>query len=162
MLHGKVKANVTALVIPTKTVTPAAVTTTSTKNLFTIDLVIPTASVLKTTIVATASCFVPPFAPIFDRRARITPTVGHISASAMASSAAPKATGAKFRVKDRRVAFNSEAERVSWLQEREERLALGLVKRAPDSQTVTVTDTNTAHYPTITTTRYIFSPSSRL
>ncbi|KAE9962098.1 hypothetical protein BLS_000827 [Venturia inaequalis] len=139
-------------VIPTKTVIPAAVTTTSTNNLFTIDLVIPTASVLKTTKVATASCLVLPFAPIFDRRAKITPTVGHISASALATSVAPKTTGAKFRVKNRRVAFNSESERLAWLQEREERLAMGLVKRAPDNQTVTWTDTNTAHYPTITTT----------
>ncbi|TLD20904.1 p-loop containing nucleoside triphosphate hydrolase [Venturia nashicola] len=136
-------------VIPTTTVTPAPVTTTSTTNLLTIDLVVPTASVLKTTIVATASCLVLHLAPRFDRRASITPTVGHISASALA---APTAVGAKFRVKDRRVAFNSESERLSWLQQREDRLAMGLVKRAPDNQTVTVTDTNTAHYSTITTT----------
>ncbi|QDS75105.1 hypothetical protein FKW77_007220 [Venturia effusa] len=141
-------------VIPTKTVIPTAVTTTSTKNLFTISLVLPTASVLKVTNIATASCFVPPFRPIFDRKASITPTVGQISASALAStsSAAPLATGAKFRVKDRRLAFNSEADRLAWLQEREERFVGGLFKRAPDNQTVTITDTNTAHYPTITTT----------
>lgn len=84
--------------------------------------------------------------------------MGHISALALSSSVAPSPTGAKFRVKDRRLAFNSEADRLSWLQEREERLSGGLVKRAPDNQTVTVTDTNTADYPTITTTRYVLNP----
>lgn len=151
-------------VIPTKTVVPSRVTTTSTKTLFTINRVKPTAVVLKTTKITTASCYIPNNAPHWDRKASITPTVGSISALALSSSIPATATGAnnatmtansaKFRIKDRRLAFNNESDRLAWLQEREARFAAGngLVKRAPDEATITITDTNTANYPTITST----------
>jgi hypothetical protein len=131
--------------------------------MFTINRVKPTAVVIKSTKITTASCLLPYKPPQLDRKAKITPTVGRISALALSSSVPAKPTGAanatatansaKFRVKDRRVAFNSESDRLAWLQERDERLAArGIVKRAPDQPTMTITDTNTSDYPTITST----------
>ena len=139
-------------IVPTKILTPSRVTSTSTKTLFTIYKVRPTVQIIKSTVIVTPSCTIPPRQPTHDPTCRIKPTVGAASIQQIAISAVPalatapaKLASVKFRRTERGVEFDKEL----FLRERHERMAANkLVKRAPDQATLTVTDTNTADYTT--------------
>ncbi|KAF2434507.1 hypothetical protein EJ08DRAFT_646468 [Tothia fuscella] len=131
-------------VSPTTTVTPARVTVYSTKTLFTVKRTKPTASVVKTTKVVTASCKIPKKPTTTMKTCTIRPTVGKIQSLPTALPSGPKFRRAVYDPNNK---AKFVAERRAYLA-----AANALVKRAPDEPTVTITDTNTANYPTVTST----------
>ncbi|KAF2248022.1 hypothetical protein BU26DRAFT_565441 [Trematosphaeria pertusa] len=116
---------------PTTTETPAEVTTTSTQVLLSLVVTAYDLHILKTTVTKTASCSSPTRAAR-DPAAHIKPTIGPFF---MAASA-----------KYSREILEEEKRRFV------EARALRLAERAPDPQPFVVTDANTAHWSTVTTT----------
>ncbi|KAF2020698.1 hypothetical protein BU24DRAFT_445873 [Aaosphaeria arxii CBS 175.79] len=115
----------------TKTYTPARVTTTSTKALFTLRFTSIKLEISKVTQTKTATCRRPFRQPTPDPVARIRPTVGP----------AARVMSPKFR-------REIEAEKARFVEERRIRF----VERAPDPQPLTVTETDTAKWQTVTST----------
>lgn len=109
----------------------------------------------------TATCSYPPHNTIADPWARMHITLGGFNWAKgifPRQTTAPLPTGgsAKFLHRIARNEAVAEEEKAQFLAERAARLAqhhAKVVKRAPDSATITVTDANTAHYSTATTTR---------
>ncbi|KAF2116396.1 hypothetical protein BDV96DRAFT_645720 [Lophiotrema nucula] len=123
-------------ITPTTTVIPARVTTTTTKALVTLKFTEIKIDIQKATQTKTASCKLPHRQATHDPTATIQLTVG------------PTITGvsAKFR----REVADIEANNRRWASERRARWELE--KRAPDAQPLTVTDSNTADWATVTVT----------
>ncbi|KAF2400759.1 hypothetical protein EJ06DRAFT_521461 [Trichodelitschia bisporula] len=143
-------------IYPTKTMTPARVTVYTTKTINTITRIKPTLTVIKTTKVVTATCTVPPRQPTNDRKARIIPTIRGVTAAALSASSATASAAPSPNPARNRRGRGFIQNRARFLKERSERLAVmhagAIVKRAPDQPVMTITDTNTADYPTITQT----------
>ncbi|KAF2137676.1 uncharacterized protein K452DRAFT_301847 [Aplosporella prunicola CBS 121167] len=134
-------------IMKTVTTTPKRVTITNTVTLATITIPRVSLSVVKSFVTKTASCHLPQRQPSQDPPCKIKPTIAGVTASAMET-----ATSAKFRqVRDIEHSINNNI--THFLMERRERLAAAhaLEKRAPDVETLTVTETNTARWTTTTT-----------
>ncbi|KAF4552670.1 Hypothetical protein D9617_9g024590 [Elsinoe fawcettii] len=149
----------TTITTPRFEVTPTVVSrprtvVTETKTLGTVSKTSRTVIPTYVTVTETASCTIPEQKN--DKPCRVTPTM--IVAAAMMSDPPAK----RFRpVYQRGVKADSlpkiravPADREQRLQERRERLAEArkMEKRSPDSATMTVTDSNTANYPVVTST----------
>ncbi|TKX23282.1 hypothetical protein C1H76_4349 [Elsinoe australis] len=141
---------------PTVTEHPRTVVT-STKTFGTISKTAHTAVPTYVTVTETASCSIPEQKT--DSPCKFTPTL--VAAAAMMTDA-PAPPAPRFRpVYERRSDGKAvpkgrvvPVDRARRVKERKERLAAarGVQKRSPDSATVTVTDQNTADFPTVTST----------
>lgn len=149
----------TTVIVPTqtakhtKTIKPKAVTTTSTK-LLTKTRTSQTKTMKTTTQTATATCTLPG-SPHPDKPCRYSPTRLH-PAALVTPTTIPKAR--YMRRSDRVVDYEWARARVEAAKQRRDAKAQGLQRRAPDSETTTVTaanpvtTTSTSTAPVTTTT----------
>ncbi|KAF1809693.1 hypothetical protein P152DRAFT_157102 [Eremomyces bilateralis CBS 781.70] len=135
----------------TVTVRPKRVTTTTTKTLLTLKIVKPTIVVTKTTKTITATCSRRGRQNHPDPTCHILPTVIPVPPALQTLILGTRS----IRIKGRDV-HDYLADKERFVRERRDRFAdleepsHQLEKRAPDQATLTVTDTDTAHYPTTT------------
>ncbi|KAK3621560.1 hypothetical protein LTR56_022735 [Elasticomyces elasticus] len=143
------------------TVTPASSVTRVTKGLFTITQVVQTVQVSSTVKTVPASCVVPKTTRVRDPIAQIVPTIlgelNNVAAGVIGGALGDVdrtvngligllsgSASAKFKRAVAEGQTPSEELKRAFVEERRERLAQGLHKRAPDEPTITVTATNVA------------------
>ncbi|KAK4954561.1 hypothetical protein LTR10_007994 [Elasticomyces elasticus] len=143
------------------TITPASSVTRVTKGLFTITQVVQTVQVSSTVKTVPASCVVPKTTRVRDPIAQIVPTIlgelNNVAAGVIGGALGDVdknvngligllsgSASAKFKRAIAEGQTPSEELKRAFVEERRERLAKGLHKRAPDEPTITVTATNVA------------------